>query len=65
MNNIEGLIKGLVKNKEIFEKIDKKDLNMQKIKFCYERFSSKEVFEDFRKIDESLVNKNKEQLKKK
>ena len=64
VNNIESLVKGLVKNKEIFEKIDKKDLNMQKIKFCYERFSSKEVLDDLRKIDETLVNINKGQLKK-
>ena len=64
VNNIESLVKGLNKNKEIFEKIDKNDLNLQKIKFCYERFSSKEVFDDFRKIDETLLDKNKEQLKK-
>ncbi len=65
LNNIESLIKGLDKNKEIFESIDKKDINMQKIKFCYERFISKGVFDDFRKIDEALLNKNKEDLKNK
>jgi len=64
LNNIECLIKGLQKNKEIFEKIDKKDLNMQKIKYCYERYSSKAVFDDFRKIDEALLIQNKEKLKK-
>jgi len=63
LNNIESLIKGLEKNNEIFEKNDKKDICLQKIKYCYERYSSKAVFDDFRKIDEALLIQNKEKLK--
>ena len=63
VNNIENLIKGLNENKEIFEKNVKEDINLKTIKFCYERFASKEVFDDLRKIDEELLISNMEALK--